>query len=93
MRQAARAASPLRSVPLEAAVGEVLGTLPVEVGVMCTRSSGDLQLVGDDLRHLGDQALAHLGAAVVQMHAAVGVEVHQRAGLVHRDGGEGRCRT
>jgi hypothetical protein len=34
------------------------------------------------LRHLGVQALAHLGAAVVHEHRAVGVDVHQRAGLV-----------
>jgi hypothetical protein len=48
----------------------------------------DLQLVGHHLRHLDEQALPHLGAAVVQVHAAVGVQVHQRAGLVHRDGCE-----
>jgi hypothetical protein len=36
----------------------------------------------DDLRHLGVQALAHLRAAVVHEHRAVGVDVHQRAGLV-----------
>ena len=34
------------------------------------------------LRHLGVQALAHLGAAVVHEHRAVGVDMHQRAGLV-----------
>ena len=28
------------------------------------------------------QALAHLGAAVVQLDAAVVIDVHQRAGLV-----------
>ena len=35
-----------------------------------------------DLEHLGVQALAHLGAAVVDQHRAVLVDVHQRAGLV-----------
>ena len=35
---AIRAAMPLRSEPAEAAVGEVFGTLPVEVAVMRTRS-------------------------------------------------------
>jgi hypothetical protein len=40
VRQAARAASPFRSVPLEAAVGEVFGTLPVEVGMRRTLPSG-----------------------------------------------------
>ncbi len=36
------------------------------------------------LRDLDEQALAHLGAAVVQHHAAVGIDVHQRARLVER---------
>jgi hypothetical protein len=40
------------------------------------------QLVRHHLRHLGVQALAHLGAAVVHEDGAVGVHVHQRAGLV-----------
>ena len=39
-----------------------------------------------DLEHLGVQALAHLGAAVVDQHRAVLVDVHQRPGLV--EGGE-----
>ena len=38
MRAAASAAWPLRSVPEEAAVAEVLGTLPVVVAVIRTRS-------------------------------------------------------
>ena len=42
----------------------------------------DLELLGHDLRHLGVEPLPHLGAAMVQVHAAVGVDVHQRAGLV-----------
>ena len=37
---------------------------------------------GGDLEHLGVQALAHLGAAVVDQHRAVLVDVHERAGLV-----------
>ena len=36
---AALAAIPFRSVPDEAAVGDVLGTLPVVVAVMCTLSA------------------------------------------------------
>ena len=43
---------------------------------------GQAQLVRDHLRDLGVQALAHLGAAVVHQHRAVGVDMHQRAGLV-----------
>ncbi|OIQ63524.1 hypothetical protein GALL_549350 [mine drainage metagenome] len=41
------------------------------------------------LRHLGVQALAHLGAAVVHPHAAVGIDLHQRPRLVEEGGGEG----
>ena len=38
--------------------------------------------MGHDLRHLGVQPLAHLGAAMVQMHRSVGVDMDQRPGLV-----------
>jgi hypothetical protein len=79
------AAMPLRSEPEEAAVGEVFGTLAVVVAVIFTRSSGDAELLGHHLRHLDEQPLPHLGAAVVQVHRAVGVDVHQRAGLVEVD--------
>ena len=37
------------------------------------------------LRDLGEQALPHLGAAVVQMDGAVGIDMHQRAGLIEMD--------
>ncbi len=47
-----------------------------------------LEHLGHHLRDLGVQALAHLGATVVQVDAAVGVDVHQRAGLVEEAGGE-----
>jgi hypothetical protein len=40
LRAANWAARPLRSVPLDAAVAEALGTLPVSVAVMRTRSKG-----------------------------------------------------
>ena len=46
------------------------------------------QRLGDDLRDLGVQALAHLGAAVVQQHAAIGVDMDQRTGLVELGRGE-----
>ena len=46
------------------------------------------ELVGDDLRHLGVQPLPHFGAAVVDLHAAVGIDMHQRAGLVELRGRE-----
>ena len=42
----------------------------------------DSQRSGRDLQHLRVQALSHLGAAVVDEHRAVLVDVHERAGLV-----------
>ena len=75
---AACAALPFRSLPEEAAVAEVFGTLLVSVAVSGCVDEVDLQLLGDDLRDLRVQALAHLGAAVIQQDRAVGVDV-QRA--------------
>ncbi len=49
---------------------------------------GDAQLVGADGEHLGVQPLTHLGAAVVQLHGAVGVENDERAGLIQEARGE-----
>ena len=46
------------------------------------------ELVGHDLCHLGVQSLAHFGAPVVHLHAAVQVHMNQRAGLVEQGGGE-----
>ena len=46
------------------------------------------EFVRHHLRDLGEQALAHFGAAVVEQHAAVGVDVQQRPGLVELRGGE-----
>ena len=47
------------------------------------------ELFGDDLRHLGEQPLPHLGAAVIEMDGAVRIDMHQCARLVERDQGEG----
>jgi hypothetical protein len=80
-RAASCAALPFRSAPVEAAVAEVLATLLVSVAVSA-RGRSHAQLVRHHLRHLGVQALAHFGAAVVHQDGAVGVDVHQRAGLV-----------
>ena len=88
LARASCAAMPFRSVPDEAAVAEVLGTLPVVGGGDPHPVEVDPELLGDDLRDLGVEPLPHLGAAVVQMHDAVGVDVHQRAGLVEVRGGE-----
>ena len=41
-----------------------------------------------DLPDLGVQPLAHLGAAVIHLHAAVAIDQHQRAGLVEERRGE-----
>ncbi len=46
------------------------------------------QLLRDDLLHLGEEALAHLRAAVVEEQRAVVVQVQQRARLVVMRGGE-----
>ena len=48
----------------------------------------EAELARDDLGDLGEEALPHLGAAVVQQHAAVGVDVHQGTRLVVERGGE-----
>ena len=79
---AACAALPLRSAPDDAAVAEVFGTLLVSVVVTRMALERHAELRRDDLRDLGVQALPHLCAAVIQQHRAVGVDVHQRAGLV-----------
>ena len=47
------------------------------------------EFFGHDLRDLGEQPLPHLGAAVVEMNRAVGIDVHQRGGLIERDQCEG----
>ena len=49
----------------------------------------DLELLGHHLGDLDVEPLPHLGAAVVQVDAAVGVEVDQGAGLVEVGRGEG----
>ena len=41
-----------------------------------------LELVRDDLRDLDEQALAHLGTAMVQVDRPVGIDIDQRPGLV-----------
>jgi hypothetical protein len=90
MASAARlAAMPLRSEPDEAAVGVVLGTFEVVVAVILDPVDIDAEHLGHHLRHLDVDALSHLGAAVVHLHRTVGVDMHQRAGLVEVDEGEG----
>ena len=57
------------SLPDDAAVGDALGTLLVSDADTRTARQRHAELVRDDLLHLDEQALAHLGAAVVQQHA------------------------
>ncbi len=73
---------PLRSVPEEAAVAEVFGTLAVDVAVILIRSRSTWKLVGDHLGDLDEQPLPHLGAAVVQVDRAV----RDRRGPARRPG-------
>ena len=63
---AACAAQPLRSEPVEPAVGDVLGTSPVEVGDRAILSMSTLKDLGNDLRDLDEEALPHFGAAVTE---------------------------
>ena len=80
---------PLRSDPEEAAVGEVLGTLPVVVAVIFTLSTSNAELLGHHLRDLDIEPLPHLGAAVIEMHRAVGIDMDKRARLVEMGEREG----
>ncbi len=82
VRAAASAALPFRSLPVEAAVADVLAIFEVSVAVTRTRDKRQAELIRDDLRDLRVEPLAHLGAAVIDEHRAVLVHVHQRAGLI-----------
>ena len=79
---------PLRSEPADAAVADVFGTLSVVVAVMLHAVEVDAELLRDHLRDLGEQPLPHLGAAVIQVHGAVVIDVHQGPGLIEHDVGE-----
>ena len=51
----------------------------------------DAQALRRDLLDLGVQPLAHFGAAVIHLHAAVAINQHQRAGLIEKRRGEGNA--
>jgi len=53
----------------------------------------DLQFLGNHLRDLDEEALAHFGAAVIQQQRAIGVNVKQTACLIEVRRGERKCRT
>ena len=84
---ASSAAMALRSVPDEAAVAEVFGTLPVLLAVICTRSTGMPKASANTCATLM-WSPCHLGAAVAEMDRAVAIDVHQRARLVVPGRGE-----
>ena len=89
--QAFFTAAPLRSVPQEAAVAEVFGTLSVRVAITRTRSGRHAELARRDQRDIRVNALAHLGAAVIHLRGAILIDQHQRAGLIEMRGGEGNA--
>ena len=70
------------SEPLDAAVADAFGTLLVSAAVDADLINTDAELVGDNLRHLDVQALPHFGAAMIKLHGAVFVNMHERTGLV-----------
>ncbi len=51
----------------------------------------DLKNVGNDLCNLDEQPLPHLGTAVIEMDAAVGIDVHEGARLVEPRDVEGNA--
>ena len=50
---------------------------------------GHAEAGGGHLRHLLEEPLAHLRAAVVELDRAVAIDMHQRAGLIEMGEGEG----
>ena len=46
------------------------------------------KLIGHHLSHLGKQALAHFSATMVHLNTAVGIDIDQRARLIHKGGGK-----
>ena len=89
--QASTTAAPFKSVPAEAAVADVLGTLSVRVGITRIALQQHAQALRRDLPDLGVQPLAHLRAAVIHLHAAVAINQHQRARLIEERRGEGNA--
>ena len=71
------AAAPLRSVPAEAAVGEVFAFLSVCVGITMNSIPGDAKFVGHELANLGVEPLPHFRAAGGHLNRAVGENVDQ----------------
>ena len=67
-----------------AGIGDLVGIGAADAHLVHTQP----QHLGDDGTHLGVQALAHFGAAMVDLYAAIGVDRHQSTRLVELGGGE-----
>ena len=80
---------PFRSEPEDAAVGDVFGTLAVVVAVMLTWLTAMPNSSATTCATLMIEPLPHLGAAVIEMHRAVGIDMNKRAGLVEMREREG----
>ena len=65
-------------------IGDFVGVGAADANV----AQGQTQYLRDDGTHLGVQALAHFSAAMVDPHAAIGIDSHQGTGLVELGGGE-----
>ncbi len=52
----------------------------------------NLENFGDDLRHFDVKSLSHLGAAVIDHHTAIGIDMQQGPCLVHMCRGEGNAK-
>ena len=62
------------------------------VGIGCSDlhpADVNLEHFGHHLRHFDVQALAHLGATMIEVDAAIGVDVDQCAGLIEKAGSKG----
>ncbi len=89
--QAIFTAAPFKSVPQDAAVAEVFGTLSVLVGITRMFSALTPSSFAAIMPHVCMNALAHFRAAVVHLHRAVLINQHQRAGLVQMRDREGNA--
>ena len=69
-------------MPQEAAVAEVFGTLSVRVCMTRTRSGVRPSSRAAISANVGVHALAHLGAAMIDLRRAILIKQHERAGLV-----------
>ena len=81
-RAASWAALPFKSAPVEAAVADVLGILSVTVAVARTCSSPMPNSRATIWQILVCRPLPHLGAAMIDQHAAIGVNLYQSPGLI-----------